>query len=138
MDIRKELRIGNFVQGKQGKNLLVVTEIMASGITYDRHDGLAVAAHCKWDEIEPIWLHSLWLPRFGFTKRDNSSVYMLTIDYADTDYPCTLQRTGDGIQVCRSGIGAKTAILEHVHRLQNLYFSLVGAELIFKATEPIP
>lgn len=137
MEIRNELRIGNYVQGKHGKNLLIVTEIMASGITYDRHDGLALAAHCKWDEIEPIWLHSLWFPRFGFERGHNSNVWILTIDYADSAYPCTLQRTGDGIQICRSGIGAKTAILEHVHQLQNLYFSLVGRELVFTATEPI-
>lgn len=137
MDIRNELRIGNFVQGREGKNLLVVTEIMASGITYDRHDGLAVAAHCKWDEIEPIYLFSVWFPRFGFTRKPKSHVWQLTIDYTDSDYPCTLQRTGDGIQICRSGIGAKTAILEHVHRLQNLYFDLVGRELVFTATEPI-
>ena len=58
-------------------------------------------------------------------------------DYADSDYPCTLQRTGDGMQVCRSGIGAKTAIMEHVHQLQNLYFSLVGRELVFTPTEPV-
>ena len=137
MNLRNELRYGNFVQSKQGKNLLVVTEIMASGITYDRHDGLAVAAHCDWNEIEPIWLHTLWLPRFGFERGHNSNVWMLTIDYADSDYPCTLQRTGDGIQICRSGIGAKTAILEHVHRLQNLYFDLVGMDLIFTPTEPV-
>jgi hypothetical protein len=137
MKLINELRIGNFVQGKQGKNLLVVTEIMASGITYDRHDGLAVAGHCQWNEIEPIWLHTLWLPRFGFTRGHDSNVWMLTIDYADTDYPCTLQRSGDGFQICRSGIGAKTAILEHVHSLQNLYYSLVGKELVFTATESI-
>lgn len=137
MDTRTELRIGNFVQSKEGKNLLVVTEIMASGITYDRHDGLAVAAHCEWDEIEPIYLFTAWFPRFGFERGHNSNVWQLIIDYADTNYPCTLQRTGDGIQICRSGIGAKTAILKHVHRLQNLYFDLAGRELVFTATEPI-
>lgn len=137
MELRNELRIGNFVQSKEGKNILIVTEIMASGITYDRRDGLAVAAHCNWDEIEPIYLFSVWFPRFGFERGHNSNVWQLTIDYADTNYPCTLQRSGDGIQICRSGIGAKTAILEHVHSLQNLYFSLVGRELVFTATEPV-
>jgi hypothetical protein len=137
MKLRNELRIGNFVQGKHGKNLLIVTEIMASGITYDRHDGLAVAGHCDWDEIEPIYLFTAWFPRLGFTRGHNSNVWMLTIDYADTDYPCTLQRTGDGIQICRSGIGAKTAILEYVHQLQNLHYSLTGGEIVFTPTEPV-
>lgn len=138
MNIRNELRVGNFVQSKEGKNLLIVTEIMASGITYDRYDGLAVAAHCEWDEIEPIRLFTAWLPRFGFTKPEHSNVYRLTIDYADTDYPCQLQQTGDGIQVCRSGIGAKTAPVEYVHQLQNLYCFLVGKEIVFTATVPMP
>lgn len=138
MNLRNELRIGNYVQGKQGKNLLIVAEIMASGITYDRHDGLAVAAHCDWDEIEPIYLFGVWMPRLGFERKLNSRVWQLPIDYMDSDYPCTLQRTGDGVQICRSGIGAKTAILEHVHQLQNLYFSLVGKELVFTPTEPLP
>lgn len=137
MDIRNELRIGNFVQSKEGKNLLVVTEIMASGITYDRRDGLAVAAHCQWDEIEPIRLFTAWLPRFGFTKPYNSNVYRLPIDYIGTDYPCELQQTGDGIQVCRSGIGAKTAPVEYVHQLQNLHYFLVGKEIKFTSTSPV-
>jgi len=83
-------------------------------------------------EYHPIPLTSVWFKRLGFTKKETSTIWMLAIDYIGTDYPCTLQLSGSGIQVCRSGIGAACAPVFHVHQLQNLYYSLTGNELKVK------
>lgn len=85
----------------------------------------------NYPEPESIPLTPEILLACGFTHRPGSDVLMLTIAYEDGDYPCTLQKTGDGIQICRSGIGAITAHINSLHQLQNLYHSLTGRELVY-------
>lgn len=65
----------------------------------------------------------------GFETPGHSTVQRLIIDYADTDYPCTLQVSGSGIQVCRSGIGTICPEIKYLHQLQNLVHILTGTEL---------
>lgn len=70
------------------------------------------------------------LIKAGFNyKNDTSSVARLEIAYIDSGYPCSLQSSGSGICIARSGVGAITAPVFYVHQLQNLYHILTGEEI---------
>jgi hypothetical protein len=132
----QELRIGNMFWEDYGGYKIVTAigfnnvgefpnHVQGRGIGY-KTSGLFDA-----NEIDSIQLTPEILLACGFTPRPGSGVLMLTIAYEDGDYPCTLQRTGDGIQICRSGIGAITAHIDSLHQLMNLYHSLTNKELNF-------
>jgi len=130
----KSLRIGNIViaNGLYEREILTVEQIGTAGtfrddkrvVLFKNRDVGEFVSDLEGVEITPEWLE-----RMGFYRKDNSSVYRTTIAYEETNYPAELQQTGDGIQVCRSGIGAITAPVEYVHQLQNLYYALTGEEL---------
>lgn len=116
-DLQTSLRLNNIVQSTSGV-YLVVKEIMASGITYDRLDGTAVVGHAEWEEVEPVGLTVEWLEKCGFE---------LTEYYARIG-KLTLKQTYDGYVP----VGERYAIgveIKYVHQLQNLYQSLTGEEL---------
>lgn len=124
-----ELRIGDIVQSKTGVWLTVI-QISPGSIMYDRFDMKAVAGTCGIGEIFPIKLNSEVLETSGFARAELSRIYMKTIAHEGTDYPCTLQiNFGEGIQICRSGIGTLYAPVTSLHQLQNLFFALTGTEL---------
>lgn len=121
-----ELRIGNWVLSPHGP--VCAAEVLYSNITV--MDSYSRVYNFHQDELKGILLDWDALLACGFEiHREGSKVLKKTIRYEDTDYPCTLQRTGDGIQICRSGVGAITAYMKYLHQLQNLYFALTGKEL---------
>lgn len=132
----EDLRIGNYVTTLKANNLSRVNNIfgasglvdcveVASGMPHFR---LSLLLFCK-----PIQLTPEILEKCGFAyARKNSSVLQFKIAYNDSDYPCSLQVSGSGIQICRSGIGAICAPIEYLHQLQNLYYALTGTELEIK------
>lgn len=78
----------------------------------------------------PIPLTPDILEKAGFHYNNNrSSVARREIAYQDSDYPCSLQLSGSGICIARSGIGAITAPVFYLHQLQNLFYALTGEEL---------
>lgn len=128
-----ELRIGNFVGYKDFQHFYEVRSFSnhrlhpVNLIEHENNTGYAV--DCELGDLKPIPLTPKLLEAAGFSCSEGSRVWMMKIKYQDGDYPCTLQQTGDGIQICRSGIGAITAPVYFIHQLQNLFFSLVGTEL---------
>jgi hypothetical protein len=119
-----ELVVGHIFMRKHGKgHTWTVIDERIVGIVFSKSLEYAL------NDFEPIPLTAETLKGCGFIARPGSGTLMLTIAYEDSDYPCTLQRTGDGVQICRSGIGAITAHIEYLHQLQNLFFALTGQEL---------
>lgn len=125
MGIRpEELRIGNWV-----------ATIYA---TPHRIDGSDLYAMDKSREqpspifFDPIPFTPSILEKCGFNCRQGSSIYRRDISYIDEDYPCSLQLSGSGIQIARSGIGAICAPVFNLHQLQNLFWCLTGEELNYK------
>lgn len=120
----KELRIGNIVE-------VYGQRVEVSAISHDM-------IYTKWAGanapkfIDRVPLSNQLLIQCGFDTEDGLGTYKMPIKYIDTNHPCTLQRTGDGIQICRSGIGAITAPIIYLHQLQNLFMSLIGTELQIK------
>lgn len=129
-----ELRIGNIVGYKYAEKadisyhrVLAIGEFTArlsdypgSGGWFDR----------EYEDIIPVELSPEMLQGCGFTTPEHSRVSRMTIAYANSNSPCTLQDSASGIQICRGGIGAICAPVFSLHQLQNLYFALTGAELI--------
>lgn len=132
-----ELRIGNLLNWEVdhvGGGMSRVTNISEHEFEIESITG----CHPRKDEgtIEPILLTPEWLQRCGLKRKEHSRVYMVTLAYADSNYPCTLQQASDGFQVCRSGIGAITAPVEYLHQLQNLIYCLTGEELVITPPQP--
>jgi hypothetical protein len=108
-----ELRIGNFVKGKETNVYWTVEAI----------DSNSIFSHVKWrslDAFEPIPLTEEWLLKFGFEKVAEN-------DFILGKYSLYYLLYYDGYRV--SEITPK-----YVHQLQNLYFALTGEELIIKNT----
>lgn len=123
----EELRIGNLLYYKGSQYVANVQLI--SGNHFDCRDN-DMGCFTPNGSYEPIPLTEEWLVKFGFAPcREGSTVLQKVIAYSDESYPCTLQVSGSGIQICRSGIGAICPNIEYVHQLQNLYFALTGEEL---------
>jgi|ERR1051325_3201089 hypothetical protein len=118
-----ELRIGNWVK-YQDKHLQVI-EFSPYMICCAPHWGFD-----NFEDIEGIPLTPEILEKCGFNYGNNKSgVLRLEIAYLNEDYPCTLQVSGSGIQICRSGVGSICPSIFYLHQLQNLYFALTGKEL---------
>lgn len=116
----KELRIGNFLNGKQGH--VIVTEIKTNN-SVKIHDNTSVFSLgiC----LQPIQLTQEWLLKFGFFKHEGwFKKGNIVLHPVNNEY----YRTGThyGREMC-------TVKIEHVHQLQNLYFALTGEELTFKS-----
>lgn len=114
----KEFRLGNLVNVKEvdlnnGGERIDVVEI-------DRYllDELIRGNRCN--RFSPITLTEGWLLRFGFVKFDNRGGYCKEED----DYNFVLSKTIGGYDndVC-------LYVIEYVHQLQNIYYSLTGEEL---------
>jgi hypothetical protein len=133
-----ELRIGNYLNGRQGH--VVISEIRTNN-SVKIHDNTSsfYVGIC----LIPIKITEEWLEKFGFEKNKDKrwmrgkSRYaifyfeyyatgedncMWRIEYHDTDYGRNeykdCNQWGDRIK--------------YVHQLQNLYFALTGEELTIK------
>lgn len=114
-----ELRIGNFLQGKDGK-LAVVCEIYEE--EYKAYSGMITKL-----PTTPIPLTEKWLIDFGFSGQP--------CDYAK-DKLIVCLKDSDSFHTKGRTYYNSWVILEkqpkYVHQLQNLYFALTGEELKIK------
>jgi len=116
-----ELRIGNFVKGKEMNVYWTVEAI----------DSNSIFSFGKWrslDAFEPIQLNIEWLLKFGFK-------YSLRLDdfmFKDKNDIFEIQPYKKGF--LNSVVWCDNEILQelkYVHQLQNLYFALNNEELTF-------
>ena len=113
-----ELRIGNYLNGKQGH--VIITQIKENNIV-KIHDNTSIfyVGTC----LKPIPLTEEWFLKFGFEcvfTNDDHHYYLESIDLS-------LDRSYQPF-----GIGEYKLKFEYVHQLQNLYFALTGEELTLK------
>jgi hypothetical protein len=118
-----ELRIGNFVKGKEMNVYWTVEAI----------DGNSIFSYGKWrslDAFEPIPLTEEWLLKFGFEYRKEilfDGWYSKLINYNSI----RIFKDENGFFKYYSAI----TYIHHVHQLQNLYHALTGEELTLKNQE---
>lgn len=118
-----ELRIGNLVTSKTWKGAHKIDSIsliedgfqlIIKGYAHDFIQG-------KYVEIEPIPLTEEWLVKLGLQKSYNEWVtadFKFCMEVIEGELFFT---GGEGVKLSRS--------IEHVHQLQNLYYSLTVKEL---------
>jgi hypothetical protein len=111
-DLKKELRLGNFVSIEGGHIEFPLTRIRFERVLSNYYD------------VEPIELTAEWLVRFGFRKSRGG-------DYILGNFRCDGRMLAVEVgynDECFLYLGCK-----HVHTLQNLYFALTGKELVLTA-----
>ena len=128
----KDLRIGNFVKFRKEENQIALWHYLK-------------IAECLIgeDEIEPIPLTEEWLLKFGFEKIEYSderhgfgNEYNLKVNediffnYSD-DFSLCIYRSEESMED-EVGIIPEWGAIQHVHQLQNLYYSLTGKEIIIR------
>lgn len=126
-----ELRIGNLLRDK-----VTGTELKVTGLT-EKETVIHVIDRSRFPlpdgwESEPIPLTEEWLLKCGFeinrqTKEENN----IWRCYSEEGF-FEVEQIGDGFFLDDNDCYGTE--LNYVHRLQNLYFALVGEELIFKFT----
>ena len=117
----QDLRIGNWVTSFDGGFIQVNGYLISMLHDHPNHNM----------KPYPIELDSEIFIKAGFEYcRVGSTVLKLNISNEDEEYPCSLQVSGSGIQVCRCGIGAICSPVFYLHELQNLYYALTQNELI--------
>ena len=123
----KELRIGNYVNvfwwsgitGTYEKTLLKISLVCESHIRCQEDQA------SNFDEIEGVSLNEEWLLNFGFVKQTETA-FTLTLkqfDISITNSVCAIETDEDVISLNH---------IEHVHQLQNIFFSLTGEDLTLK------
>ena len=130
----KELRIGNYLKTDREcqDDYVEVVEIYNENYFCTCSAGL----NYQKEHVKPIPLTEEWLVRFGIKKINNSMFRSGALTFQGT----TLDNGGElhdriitsrrGFRICLNG---KFLVnLEHVHQLQNLYYSLTQKELIWK------
>lgn len=133
----KELRIGNLVFNKERNCVDTINGIFIEyGLTDDecvliQGDNLLDYGI---DHIQPIQLTEEWLVKFGFEYDDEEHIYYKPMfDYGGDqceDFKLSLI-SNDEHYLAVDNKETYEAI-EHVHKLQNLYFALTGEELEIK------
>lgn len=90
--------------------------------------------------IDPIPLTEEWLLKFGATKQEDKVQFKI-----DPDRYIDLMITKEGIypflvqlpeMSCEDLMIFPCMKLDFVHEIQNLFFSILGYELVFSSTEP--
>jgi hypothetical protein len=134
-----ELRIGNYVYGKEIENVKAIG--IEGYIWFDYKRNLLVE-HCQ-----PIQLTEEWLLKFGFKAWDDKKIiYILERDIDKYNNDCfrfwfqldklVFDYIQNEIHPTESIFDDKNIIrldIKHVHTLQNLYFALTNEELTFKS-----
>jgi hypothetical protein len=112
-----ELRIGNYLNGKQGH--VIVSEIRTNN-SVKIHDNTSrfYVGIC----LIPIKITTEWLLKLGFKYNNYEELYQKNIFDIDIIYDVYchfyMNEYGDWYRN-----------IEYVHQLQNLYFALTGEEL---------
>ena len=118
--MKNELRLGNYLQDRNGK-LAIVEELSKEGIK--AYSGIVTGL-----PLSPIPLNEEWLNKFGFEKsfgdywmESNSGFYFGISSNGELMY------LFDEEMICPANI-------KYVHQLQNLFFALTGKELELRPT----
>ena len=116
-----ELRIGNYLNGKQGH--VIITEIRENNIVkiQDNTSSFYVGT-C----LEPIQLTEEWLFKFGFLKDLENDIFLNINAYA------FLYWQNNRVELLDDYNNFMISHCDYVHQLQNLYFALTGEELSLK------
>lgn len=123
-----ELRIGNYLNGKQGP--VAVSEIRENNRVkiHDNASSFTVGTCLPF-----IPLTEEWLLKFGFHLRDGfSNTFQLNVE--KHQYVCseiTYSEKEGLLRFSNGQVKGATLIphIKYVHQLQNLYFALTGEEL---------
>ena len=114
-----DLRIGNYLNGKQGH--VIITEIRTNNSVkiLDNTSSFYVGT-C----LQPIELTKEWLLKFGFEKKYDDLNW-----YIKGNYCFSFLKELDLIvfKIKNQTVGICT--IKYVHQAQNLYFALTGEEL---------
>jgi hypothetical protein len=116
----EDLRRGNLVYGVSDR-VEVVNEILSVYVETSFRGGLL--NYSKYEDIEPIPLNEEWLIKLGF-ENNGQQLFDLndfTIKFKKAQNLCVVYYRNVWI-----------VDLKYVHRLQNLYFALLGTELTRK------
>jgi hypothetical protein len=136
-----ELRIGNYVEIDQYPNDRVIIQI-ENGTDIDQ---------CIKLSPEPILLTEEWFLKFGFVIKPTRSFHKTPIyfrgdmdsdycfSYADfrDDYGFYIEYTDSPFKSDDYKLYPISFGIKYVHQLQNLYFSVVGAELELEETNSL-
>ncbi len=122
----KELRIGNWVKFTPDNGNFIVSQLDNYNTYSKTINGL-----CN-EDCEPIRVTEEWLVRFGFSKDSDGSYLKNDISiFIDKRFKSNLYlQTNDKVKHY-DWFGFELKV-EHVHQLQNLYYSLTQKELIWK------
>jgi hypothetical protein len=123
------LRIGNFVIDENNViKTIGYLDLMGKIKHYKPYtpDGLTES------EVLPIPLTKEWLFKFGFKWIDEYEIYDFDAEHLQTEF--LLRRSEKGFVMMDIDI---TVVIEYVHQLQNLFFALIGTELVFSGEEKI-
>lgn len=131
-----ELRLNNLVMYNYKTDLLSkVTWIQEGSINviFDRQTDLVNGVVCSPNDLIPIPLTEEWLLKAGFKLCENfiKGVY---VNYW-FKYPIKIKNSGKSKSIYFNGAEFTKNII-YIHQLQNLYFALVGEELVFSSTGP--
>lgn len=125
-----ELRLNNLVMVNYKTDLLSkVTWIQEGSINviFDRQPDLINGVVCSVNDLIPIPLTEEWLLKAGFLYYKECDLYILEgveiAGYLQESMSIYIFGSVDSIKI------------QYIHQLQNLFFSLVGEELVF-STEP--
>lgn len=121
-----ELRIGNYLNGKQGH--VIVTEIRANNsVKIQDNTSSFYVGTC----LMPIELTRGWVNKFGFKFIWGGSGEDYVFSYGEKCNTIDLIQRGT---IFKYGLrlGSCEIQIKYVHQLQNLYFVLTGEELTLK------
>lgn len=132
-----ELRIGNLITFGAMRHECKPCDIL------NLYQSEIAGTQC--DEYQPIPLTEEWLKRFGFTKYQWTDAYFIHTKFGDlmvrflegkiyTHFTNVYADQKGMMMKGRRYVGNlnSTQNITHVHTLQNLYFALIGQELITK------
>jgi hypothetical protein len=119
-----ELRIGNYLNGKQGR--VIVTEIRTNN-SVKIHDNTSsfYVGIC----LTPIEITKEWLLKLGFEFAVDTW-YLNGFALWETEWGDDKGGTGIGYFYELRERGMMDKHIKYIHQLQNLYFALTGEELI--------
>lgn len=117
-----ELRIGNYI--KNNGKIVEVDYLTPTSIGYENGKFSTSTFNSEVMHYEPIPLTEEWLLKLGFEKITGCNV--IENCYCKNGYSVSFDKCGS-ISFWVSD--DKTIIIEFIHTLQNLYFTLTGEEL---------
>lgn len=140
MKLENELRIGNWVQYKDGDVSVIEAMpskdvVCISGLTDSSINGIYELRF-----LQPIKLTEEWLIKFGFEKDENEFTLPKFKGFIKSYYDICVRCSKDFCDlVLTENLGNNETYsiilpqkLKYIHQLQNLYFALTGLELELK------